>query len=75
MASAERDDVLEAPEAAQLLHLGRNALYDACARGEIPHQRIGKVLRFSRAALMKWLAGELRFTPCGRSQVARKGRQ
>jgi excisionase family DNA binding protein len=49
------DDVLDARGAAALLGLGRNGLYDACARGEIPHRRIGKQLRFSRAALLAWL--------------------
>ena len=73
--SDKQDDVIDAPAAARLLRLGRNSLYDACTRGEIPHQRIGKVLRFSRTALLQWLAGELRFVPCGRSQVALKRRQ
>lgn len=49
------DDVLDVEGACDLLHLGRNALYDACGRGALPHRRIGKLIRFSRAALLRWL--------------------
>lgn len=48
-------DVIGVPEAAKLLHLGRNGVYNGCARGEIPHTRIGKHLRFSRDGLTDWL--------------------
>lgn len=59
------DDVLTAREAAKLLRIGRNAIYDGCARNEIPHRRIGKLIRFSRPVLVAW------FASCGRSQVAK----
>lgn len=49
------DDVLDVFGAMALLKLGRNAVYDGCARGEIPHRRIGKLLRFSRSGLLRWL--------------------
>lgn len=52
------DDVLTIPEAMRLLRIGRDALYAECARNRIPHRRIGRAIRFSRAALMRWLAGE-----------------
>ncbi len=48
-------DVLTVDEAAVLLKVGRNTLYEACARNEVPCQRIGRQIRFSRAALMRWL--------------------
>lgn len=51
------DDVIDVPGAMALLKLGRSAVYDACGRGEIPHRRIGKHIRFSRAALLRWLEG------------------
>lgn len=50
-------DVLDVPGAARLLGIGRNALYDAIGRGEVPHRRIGKSIRLSRAALLAWLGG------------------
>lgn len=53
--TADRD-VLTVPEAMELLRIGRDAIYAGCARNKIPHRRIGRVLRFSRAALMRWLA-------------------
>ncbi len=49
-------DVLDARAAACLLKIGRNAVYEAVSRREIPHQRIGRTIRFSRSALLEWLA-------------------
>lgn len=75
---SEADDVLDVRGAMELLRLGRNAVYDGCGRGEIPHRRIGKLLRFSRAALLAWLAGDRagldrgareRLASCGRASV------
>lgn len=48
-------DVLTVSEAARLLRIGRNQLYDAIGRGEIPHRRIGRSIRLSRAVLLRWL--------------------
>jgi excisionase family DNA binding protein len=63
---ANADDVLTVREAARFLRIGRNALYDCCARNEIPHRRIGKLIRFRRGSLVAW------FASCGRSEVARE---
>ncbi len=60
------DDVLDVPGAMALLKVGRDAIYSMCARQAIPHRKIGRVLRFSRSALMGWLAS------CG-SPGAQKG--
>ncbi len=49
------DDVLDVRGAMALLKLGRDAIYSGCARQIIPHRRIGRHIRFSRAALMRWL--------------------
>lgn len=51
-------DVLNVPAAAELLDIGRSALYELCGRNAIPHRRVGKQIRFSRAALLRWLEGE-----------------
>jgi len=51
------DSVLSVDEAAGFLKIGRNALYDAIGRGDVPHRRIGKTIRLSRAALVRWLEG------------------
>ena len=42
-------------EAAAFLRIGRNQLYEAVGRGEVPHGRIGKTIRMSRSALVRWL--------------------
>ena len=52
------DDVLDVRGAMLLLKLGRNAIYDACGRKQIPHRRIGRHIRFSRAALLRWLGAQ-----------------
>ncbi len=54
----DTDDVLDVPGAARLLHLGVNTIYDHCNRGLLPHRRIGNRIRFSRVALLRWLAGD-----------------
>jgi excisionase family DNA binding protein len=62
------DDVLDVREAAALLRMGRNAIYDACGRGELPHRRIGNRLRFSRAALAA-MVGLVWSCECARKAV------
>ena len=53
---ANESDVLTVDEAAQYLRIGRSQAYDAIGRGEIPHRRVGRSIRLSRAALRAWLA-------------------
>jgi excisionase family DNA binding protein len=50
------DDVLDVAGAMQLLRVGRNTVYELVARNEIPHRRLGKQIRFSRVAIMRWFA-------------------
>ena len=49
------DDVLDVVEVARVLRIGRNTIYELVGRNEIPHRRLGKQIRFSRAAVMRWL--------------------
>ncbi|MEO7732463.1 MAG: helix-turn-helix domain-containing protein [Kofleriaceae bacterium] len=48
-------DVLDVPAVARLLAVGRNTVYALVARNAIPHRRLGKQIRFQRAAVMRWL--------------------
>lgn len=50
------DEVLNVDQVAELLKLGRNSVYDAANRGQIPHRRVGRRLIFSRTAVLEWLA-------------------
>jgi excisionase family DNA binding protein len=61
------DDILDVGQLAKLLRVGRNAVYDAVGRGEIPHVRVGRLLRFHRRAIEVWLKAG-----CS-SQVADRG--
>ena len=59
------DAVLGVEDVAALLRVGRNTIYSLVARNKIPHRRLGKAIRFSRAAVMSWLSTSW--------QVAREG--
>lgn len=49
-------EVLKVKEAAAILRVGRNQLYEAVARGELPAVRIGRTIRIPTAALLDLLA-------------------
>jgi excisionase family DNA binding protein len=49
------DEIMTVLEAAEFLRVGKNAVYDLCTRGEIPHRRVGRSIRLSRSALLAWL--------------------
>lgn len=52
----ETEAVLDVEDIATLLRVGRNTVYGLVARNQIPHRRLGKSIRFSRVAVMSWLA-------------------
>lgn len=47
------------PEAARLLGISRNSLYDAASRGEIPTLKLGRRLLVPAAALARMLGDDL----------------
>ncbi len=49
--------VMTVREAAEALGIGLNSAYEAIARGEIPHIRIGRSIRVPRTALEQLLVG------------------
>jgi len=49
--------VMTVPEAGRKLGLGRNAAYEAAARGDIPTVKIGKLLRVPKVAFDRMLEG------------------
>jgi excisionase family DNA binding protein len=52
---AETDDLLTLDEVAAFLKLPKSWIYERTRRKLIPHVKLGKYLRFSRAALSKWV--------------------
>jgi len=56
MKASDAIDVLDVPQVASLLGVGRNTIYALVAKNQIPHRRLGRAIRFSRAAVMSWLA-------------------
>jgi excisionase family DNA binding protein len=47
--------VLTAAEVAQMLGVSKDYIYDACARDELPHVRLGRSIRFRRESIEQWL--------------------
>jgi len=62
--------VLTVKEAAGLLGIGVNSAYEAIARGELPHIRIGRSIRIPRAALERFLAGKELVAPDDKAQIS-----
>jgi excisionase family DNA binding protein len=52
---AKLPEVLTAREAAAILRVGRNQLYQAVARGELRAVRIGRTIRIPKQALLDLL--------------------
>ena len=51
-----RNPLLDAREAAELLHVPRSTLYELVRSGGLPHVRIGdRGLRFTRSELERWV--------------------
>ncbi len=51
------DELLTLDEVATLLKLPKSWIYERTRRKLIPHVKLGKYLRFPRAALGRWLQG------------------
>jgi len=54
--TADSSLLLTVPEAAQLLRISRNLAYELIAQGELPHVRLGRVIRIPRHGLEHWIA-------------------
>ena len=52
---AVADRLLSAPEVAERLQLTTDFVYALARRGEIPHLRFGRTLRFRAEAIDQWL--------------------
>jgi excisionase family DNA binding protein len=56
----EAPDVLKVREAAELLRVGKDAIYELCARGDLYAARIGGSLRIPKTAVRALLEGPAR---------------
>lgn len=50
------EPLLDAKEAAQLLHVPRSTLYELVRSRGLPHVRIGRALRFTQTDLGRWVS-------------------
>jgi excisionase family DNA binding protein len=48
-------EVMRANEVRKMLRIGRNTLYNWVEEGRIPYKKVGRVLLFSRKAIIIWL--------------------
>lgn len=55
MSSNADEKLLTVDEVADLLGFHRMTVYEKVNKGEIPHIRIGRTIRFSRPAIDQWL--------------------
>lgn len=56
--SSALPDVLTIEQAAELLQICVRTLRTIVRKNELPYRRVGRNLRFGRAALLQWLAGD-----------------
>ncbi|MGN6202775.1 MAG: helix-turn-helix domain-containing protein [Solirubrobacterales bacterium] len=49
------EPLLNADEAARLLHVPRSTLYELVRSRRLPHVRVGRTLRFTRQDLADWV--------------------
>jgi excisionase family DNA binding protein len=56
--STSDSEVYTIDEMQKLLKVSRYAVYKATYNGTLPSVRIGKQIRYSKAAIDKWLRGE-----------------
>jgi excisionase family DNA binding protein len=54
--SYEPAEVLDAPQAAELLQVDEATIVELAESGKLPGRKLGKAWRFSRAALVAWLS-------------------
>ncbi len=64
-------DYLTPAEVAELLRCSRYHIYNLCNRGEMPHQRLGQLIRIPRKGLEEWLKGEEKQQQGWKPQVVR----
>ena len=58
--------LLTVAEAAELLRVHSNHVYELIRRGELPHVRLGRVIRLPRHRLEQWIEEQ-----CGASEGGR----
>lgn len=69
------EPLLNADEAAQLLHVPRSTLYELVRSRRLPHVRVGRSLRFTRVHLAGWVDENTFGKPVsGRNRRAEEGR-
>ena len=64
---ATTPDVLTVGEVAAFMRVSRETIYRLAARGELPGRKIGRIWRFPRGAIQKYVEGESAVRHAGRA--------
>jgi len=51
------NEVLDVSEAAELLRVSRDVVYELLKSGSLPGRKVGREWRMSRSAILSWLDG------------------
>lgn len=62
---------LTVPEAAAVMRLGRNRVYQLCQAGELPHRRVGISIHIRRDVAETWTGPAAEPAPTGRLKAVR----
>jgi PTS system nitrogen regulatory IIA component len=60
-------DVLTGDEVAKLLRVSRDTVYRLATRGQLPARKVGRIWRFSKDAIRKYVEGESAVGQAGRA--------
>lgn len=55
MPATDPDTLLTFAEGRALLRIGRRLAWSLVNRGELPHLRVGRLIRFRRSTLLEWV--------------------
>lgn len=50
------ESIMSAREVADFLRLDINIIYSKCSRGEIPFFKVGKLYKFRKSEILRWMA-------------------
>lgn len=62
-------EMMTVPEAAKYLRISRDLVYELAKRGDLPHVRLGRVIRIPQFGLEQWITRQTGLPLSGQSEV------
>ena len=66
------EKLLTVPDVASILSVKQSTVYQWASSGEIPHYRLGRIVRFKRKDLEAWIEGHRKEKTIGEERKARE---